>query len=150
MSANWTPELTINDELLDAQHVQLFRKLDDAAEALKGPREALDAAVTSFADTLMAHIALEERVMEDLLYPERVRHKSAHELFVADFEQMRAELRANGPTQAVTNWVRRRIPEWLKFHIRVNDQPFAAWLLRRRDQAEKPRPRKGDTRSKSS
>lgn len=88
--------------------------------------------------------------MDDLLYPERVRHKSAHELFVADFEQMRAELRAKGPTQVVANWIRRRIPEWLKFHIRVNDQPFAAWLLRRRDEAEKPRPRKGDTRTKSS
>jgi hemerythrin len=138
MAVDWTPELTINDDLLDTQHVELFRRLQDTAEALKGSREALDSAVTVFADALMTHIALEERVMDDLLYPERVRHKSAHELFVADFEQMRKELRANGPTQAVSNWVRRRIPEWLKFHIRVNDQPFAAWLLRRRDQAEKP------------
>ncbi|HEY6005228.1 MAG TPA: hemerythrin family protein [Anaeromyxobacter sp.] len=138
MAVDWTPELTINDELLDLQHVELFRRLEEAEDALKGPREALDAAVSVFADSLMTHIALEERVMDDLLYPERVRHKSAHELFVADFEQMRAELRAKGPTPAVGNWVRRRIPEWLKFHIRVNDQPFAAWLQRRRDVAEKP------------
>jgi hemerythrin len=145
MVVDWTPELTINDDLLDMQHVELFRRLDEASDALKGPREALDAAVSVFADALMTHVALEERVMDDLLYPERVRHKSAHELFVRDFEQMRIELRANGPTPAVSNWVRRRIPEWLKFHIRVNDQPFAAWLQRRRDEAEKPpRPRKNE------
>jgi hemerythrin len=151
MAVDWTPELTINDELLDLQHVELFRKLEDAGEALKGSRESLDAAVRLFADTLMTHIALEERVMDDLLYPERVRHKSAHELFVADFEQMRQELRGNGTTPAVSNWIRRRIPEWLKFHIRVNDQPFAAWLQRRRDDAEKrsrvPRKTEGSKRS---
>jgi hemerythrin len=151
MSAHWTPERTINEELLDTQHVELFRRLDEASEALKGPREAIEAAVSVFADSLMTHIALEERVMDDLLYPERIRHKSAHELFVADLEQMRAELRANGSTPAVHNWVRRRIPEWLKFHIRVNDQPFAAWLLRRRDEAEKPpRQRRNDGGRRSS
>jgi hemerythrin len=149
--AVWSPELTINDDLLDMQHVDLFRRLEEASDSLQGPREALDAAVSVFADSLMTHIALEERVMDDLLYPERVRHKSAHELFVADFEQMRAELRSKGPTPAVVNWVRRRTPEWLKFHIRVNDQPLAAWLQRRRDEAEKPqRVRKSEGSKRSS
>lgn len=131
MSTEWTPELTLNFELLDAQHVQLFRRLEETAAALGGPREPLDAAVAAFADALMEHLASEEQLMDDSAYPERVRHKSAHELFVADFEQMRAELRASGPTPALADWVRRRIPEWLRFHIRVNDVPLAAWLARR-------------------
>jgi hemerythrin len=151
MVGDWTPELTINDELLDTQHVDLFRKLDDAADALKGSREALDAAVSAFADSLMGHLTLEEHVMAELLYPERTRHKSAHEMFVADFERMRAELRANGATPQVADWVRRRLPEWLRFHIRVNDQPFATWALRRRAiEYEKGRSRKNDGGRRSS
>jgi hemerythrin len=132
MPGEWSPELTLNNELLDDQHVELFRRLSAAGAALDGPRDALDEAVAAFADTLVSHLAVEERLMDETLYPERVRHKSAHELFVADFEKVRAELRASGPTPAVVDGLRRRVPEWLRFHTRGNDAPLGAYLARRR------------------
>jgi hemerythrin len=128
----WTPDLTLNHDLLDDQHVEIFRKVEDAVAALDGPRAALDAAVAALADTLMTHLSSEERVMDEALYPERTRHRSAHELFMADFLQLREELRTQGPTPAVADGLRRRIPEWLRFHIRVNDLPLGAFLSRRR------------------
>jgi hemerythrin len=132
MPGEWSPELTLNNELLDGQHVELFRKLESAAAALEGPRAALESAVEAFADALVSHLAVEERLMDETLYPERVRHKSAHELFVADFQRVRAELRTSGATPAVAEGLRRRVPEWLRFHTRVNDAPFGAYLARRR------------------
>ncbi len=132
--AEWTPDLTLNHEVLDAQHVEIFRALSDAAEVLDGPAAAVEAAVAAVADVLVTHFAAEERVMAEALYPERVRHRSAHELFMADFLQMREELRRQGPTPIVAEWIRRRIPEWLQFHIRVNDLPLGAYLARRRPQ----------------
>ncbi len=132
MPGEWSPELTLNDPLLDEQHVDLFRKLSAIAEALAGPRAALDAAVEAFADALVSHLAVEEQMMDETLYPERVRHKSAHELFVADFEKLRRELAATGPTPPVADGLRRRVPEWLRFHTRVNDAPFGAYLARRK------------------
>jgi hemerythrin len=144
MSPGWSPDLTLNNETLDEQHVELYRMLQDAAKALDGTRAALDAALATFVDALMDHVAIEERLMDETLYPERVRHKSAHELFVADFERMRTELREFGPTPVVQDWVRRRIPEWLSFHVRVNDQPLAAWLARRK--GFDPKSRKDDGR----
>lgn len=143
MTIEWSPELTLNNELLDRQHVELFRKLEDASAALDGPRETIEGVLAGLQELLVAHLSGEERLMDETLYPERTRHKSAHELFLADFEQMRRELRASGPTQTVADWVRRRIPEWLRFHIRVNDEPLAAWLARHR-----PRPAEGKTRKK--
>jgi hemerythrin-like metal-binding protein len=134
MTVDWSPELTLNQDLLDLQHVDLFRRLADAAAALDGARPSLEAAVESFADALVAHLAVEERLMEETLYPERIRHRSAHEMFVADLSQMRAELRAHGPTPVIADWIRTRIPEWLRFHIRVNDLPFGDYLARRRKQ----------------
>lgn len=144
MSPGWTPDLTLNNETLDEQHVELYRMLQDAAKALDGTRAALDAALARFLDALVDHVAIEEQLMDETLYPERTRHKSAHELFVADFERMRAELREFGPTPVVQDWVRRRVPEWLSFHVRVNDQPLAAWLARRK--SSDPRSRKDDGR----
>jgi hemerythrin len=127
----WTPDLTLNHELLDAQHVDVFRGLLAVEERLDGPRAALEAAVARLADVLVAHLAAEERVMDEALYPERVRHRSAHELFMADFLNMRDELRQNGQTPLAEDWIRRRLPEWLRFHIRVNDLPLGEFLARR-------------------
>jgi hemerythrin len=132
--AEWTPELTLNHDLLDDQHVEIFRRVAAAVAALDGPRAALDAAVAALADALVTHLSSEERVMQETLYPERARHRSAHELFMADFVQLREELRTLGPTPAVADGLRRRVPEWLRFHIRVNDLPLGAYLSRRRAQ----------------
>ncbi len=142
MAAEWTPELTVNDELLDAQHVEIFRRLADASSALERTRVEAESAVAAFADVLLSHVASEEQLMEETLYPERVRHRSAHEMFVSDFTRMRAELAEKGPTPLVAEWLRVRIPEWLRFHIRVNDAPFGEYLARRRAQGGEPRTRK--------
>lgn len=138
MAGEWSPELTLNHDLLDDQHVDLFRRLQAAAAALDGPREALEDAVTGFASALVDHVAVEERLMDETLYPERVRHRSAHELFVADLQKLRAELGAQGATPSVAEGLRHRIPEWLRFHIRVNDAPFGAYLARRRQVGPSP------------
>ncbi len=145
--AEWTPDLTLNHDLLDAQHVDIFRRLREAAEVLDGPVERVEAAVASLAETLVAHLAAEERIMDEVLYPERARHRSAHEMFTADFLRMREELGRDGATSVVADWLRRRLPEWLRFHIRVNDLPLAAFLARRSARApEEQKPRKDSTR----
>jgi hemerythrin len=143
MAADWTPELTLNDELLDRGHVELFRRLADAARAIGGDRRRLEAAVAAFSDALLDHLSTEERLMEETLYPERARHRSAHELFVADVERLRDELHRVGPTPEVDAAIQHRLPEWLAFHIRVNDTPFGEHLARRRPRAPaEPRGRK--------
>jgi hemerythrin len=132
MVIEWTPDLTVNNEELDQQHVELFRRLAQAAAALdRGVLPALDLAVSQLADDLIEHLAAEEAVMEETLYPERARHKAAHELFMADFLQFRDDLRDRGLTGGAADWIRKRIPEWLSFHIKVNDAPLAAFLARR-------------------
>jgi hemerythrin-like metal-binding protein len=136
--ADWTSQLTLNHEVLDAQHAEIFRCLVALAEALAGPPEEIEVAVAALSDALVTHLATEERIMDEALYPERARHKSAHELFMADFLQLRELLRDEGPTPAVADWVTRRTPEWLRFHISVNDFPLGVYLARRGPQAGAP------------
>jgi len=143
---DWTAELTLNHEILDGQHAEIFRRLAAVAEVLEGTRAQIEDALAALADSLVTHLATEEQLMDDALYPERGRHKSAHELFMADFLQMRATLRDEGPTPAVVDWVTRRIPEWLKFHISVNDYPLGLYLARRRTLPGGDRPAQGSKR----
>jgi hemerythrin-like metal-binding protein len=133
-----TPDLILNHQLLDAQHAEVFQRLASLSDVLTGPREGIEPALAALADSLVTHLASEEQLMLDAAYPERTRHKSAHELFMADFLQMRQTLRDEGPTPAVIDWVQRRIPEWLRFHISVNDFPLAVYLARRRIQPSAP------------
>jgi hemerythrin len=142
MPAEWSPDLILNDETLDREHVDLFRQLEATAAALEGDRSILDRAVETLGETLGHHLAREERMMELLAYPERVRHRMAHELFRADFERMRSALRASGPDAVVAEWLTTRIPEWLRFHIRVNDAPLAHWFAQR---TRKPEPHPSPT-----
>lgn len=147
MSTDWTREMALDHEELDRQHASLFARLGTVSALLDaGTRAELERAVSALGDELMAHLASEEALMEETLYPERGRHKSAHELFVADFLRLREELREKGPTPFVAEWLRIRIPEWLTFHIRVNDAPLVAHLARRRPQPGDARPRNGDGR----
>jgi hemerythrin-like metal-binding protein len=141
---DWTPDLLLNHDLLDGEHMEIFRRIADASAVLDGPTAGVEKAVAALADALVTHLATEERLMDESLYPERARHRSAHELFMADFLQMRDELREKGPTPLVAEWIQRRIPEWLRFHVRVNDLPFGLYLSRRRahaDARETPRDR---------
>lgn len=146
MSSEFTSEMVLDQPELDREHALLMTRLGNLAGALDGSRAEAEEAAAAFADQLMAHLAAEEALMEETLYPERGRHKSAHELFVADFLQMREELREKGLTPLVVGWVQTRIPEWLRFHIRVNDVPLAAHLARRRPQPGDALRRKGDGR----
>ncbi len=138
--ADWTSDLKVADERIDAEHAEIFRRLAALADALTGPAAAIEPAVAALADALVTHLASEEQLMEEALYPERARHKSAHELFMADFLQMRETLASDGATPTVADWVTRRIPEWLRFHISVNDLPLGIFLARRRAQQAGGRP----------
>ena len=61
--------------------------------------------------------------MEDVLYPERARHRSAHELFMADFLQLRQALGEEGRPPSSRTGSRGGSRSWLRFHISVNDVP---------------------------
>jgi hemerythrin len=149
MSTEWTPELVVNHDELDRQHVALFNKLRDAVAAVDGPRALAERAVREFTEAVLAHFATEEQLMDESLYPDRVRHRAAHELFAADLSQTQEALRAEGPTPLVATSLSRRVPEWLAFHIRVNDAPLAAYLARRRREPGDAQVRRSDGRRPS-
>lgn len=131
MVTEWSPELTLNHDLLDSQHVRLFRLLDVASAAAGGPADALLRAVSRFGEALAEHVAAETRMMEETLYPERNRHRTSHELLLSDVARVQAELASSGPSPRLLEVVRVHMPEWLRFHTRVNDGPLGAYLARR-------------------
>jgi hemerythrin-like metal-binding protein len=150
MSADWMPELTVNHAALDDEHHEIFQRLKVAALSLDGPRDEADRAMSALAEAIVDNLAFEERLMEETLYPDRARHRAAHELFMADFTSMRDVLREQGASPSVLAWLNTRLPEWLRFHIRVNDAPLAAFLVRRGPRGPGDAPSRGTDRRRLS
>jgi hemerythrin-like metal-binding protein len=115
---------------LDRQHRDLFGRLVEAGRALEGTRADAAEALERLSDVIIEHLAAEEALMDASTFPERARHKAAHELFHADFRALRAELAEKGPTPELSAWLRVRVAEWLRFHILVNDARLADHLVR--------------------
>lgn len=133
MGARLTSELTSGYEEIDSQHRALLQRLEVAVAAAQSDDLARTRdALTALGDYLVSHFQAEESLMEESGYPERARHKTAHDLFMQDFAQLGKELGAAGLAPPVLTWIATRVPEWLKFHIQVNDLPLGRYLTSRR------------------
>jgi hemerythrin len=142
MSTCFPRELVVGFEAIDDQHRELLERLEAAGiAAATGDAGATRTALALVGDVLVAHFAAEEVFMAESLYPDRARHKAAHDLFLQDFAQLSRELEG-GLSDAVLHGIATRVPEWIKFHIRVNDVPLAEYLAARRF-----RPRPAQTRT---
>lgn len=139
MAAGWPPEIAVGHEALDHQHQELSRLLALAARALElGSAAEARAAVTAFSDAMLLHTAEEDALMEASVFPDRGRHRAAHDTFLADLQQLQAELTEKGPTPAVGEWLRVRVVEWLRFHVAVNDVKLAEHLAKVGTPAKRP------------
>ena len=137
MSYRLPPELVVGFEEIDLQHRTLFERLDAVLAAAKADdTKATRETLAKLSDYLMAHFGAEESFMTATHYPERGRHKSAHDLFMQDFAQNLAELRTSGLSLPVIQWLTARVPEWVKFHIQVNDVPLGRYLASKRFRAQ--------------
>jgi hemerythrin len=132
MSARIPPELAVGFDEIDAQHRGILDAMEAAREAAAARDfAAVRASVAALGDVLLAHFASEEGFMAESLYPDRARHKAAHDLFMQDFAQLGRELEG-GLTDLAVQWIVTRVPEWVKFHIRVNDSALGNYLSSKR------------------
>jgi hemerythrin len=125
------PDLQVDFDMIDSQHRDILDRLDAAAKAAAaGDLAGTRAALSALGDAVVAHFQAEEGLMAEALYPDRSRHKAAHDLFLQDFAQLGRELE-RGLSELVVQWIATRVPEWVKFHIQVNDAPLARFLAAR-------------------
>jgi hemerythrin len=129
MSRVQTPVLGMPE--LDAPHADLLARADDLAAAARS-RKARDAAalLDGLVEATALHFAQEEEWMDRTAYPDRVAHRTAHDLFLQDLHLNSQAIRAAGITPRVLDWACGRLQQWLRFHMEKNDRPLARHLER--------------------
>jgi hemerythrin len=127
---------------IEQQHDDLLRRARALSDHVKARDEgaALEG-LDAMLEATILHFKFEEDLMERTGYPERVRHRGAHDLFLQDLHALATEMTDAGLTADVETWATERMPEWLSFHIQTNDAPLSRHLqhVRWRGQPERPR-----------
>jgi len=133
MTSRIPPELAVGHDEVDGQHRALFQSIDEMVEAVRADDVArARPAIARLGDELLAHFAAEESFMAATQYPERGRHKAAHDLFMQDYVKLVRELEQAGLSVPLVEALTARVPEWFRFHVHVNDVPLGRYLASKR------------------
>ncbi|NLV92725.1 MAG: hemerythrin family protein [Firmicutes bacterium] len=130
MAIAWTPDLAVGVELIDEQHKELFKRINDLFEACnqgKG-KEAVAETIDFLEDYVVVHFTDEQALMRRHRYPQYESHKALHDGFVESLKQLKEHLDTEGPGLTLVLKTNRIVVQWLTGHIRRVDTQFAKFL----------------------
>lgn len=137
MSITWDPAFAIGVAEIDAQHQELFARLDAflVAAQQEHAREELGRLLRFLQSYVREHFSAEERLMGARGYPELPAHHAEHERFAAELAELVRAYEGGGGTLLLSVKANSRVTAWLRDHIMRRDRAFAAFLT-----GERPRP----------
>ena len=130
MRITWDRALETGDAEIDAQHRELFARIDKllAASREKRSREEVAQTLTFLGDYVVHHFSAEERMMSAASYPEIAAHQAEHQRFVQEFTILYNEYKSEGPTTLFIIRVGNRVTGWLREHIYRTDRTLVEYL----------------------
>ena len=129
--SQWSDDLAIGVEPVDAQHRLLYEKVAELREAMRA--NALDRvpAILGFLEAYaLRHFAAEERLMEDRGYPGLAGHRALHDEFTREYLRLKPGLVPVPRPSAVvelSDW----LGAWLRDHVRRADGEMGRFLRAR-------------------
>lgn len=120
----WKEEFSVENELIDGQHKELFRLINAFYNNIKSKsaREATLKAITDMESYIHTHFADEETMMSKVGYAHLIDHMKEHQIFiesVADFKKRYMEGRL-----LLSLEVSGFIKNWITEHILIKDQMY--------------------------
>ena len=122
MALQWSSALSIGVPNLDAQHRELFERLDKLLDSMLHHDHG---EASSLADFLRHHVVLhfaaEEQLMHDLDFPNAERHIEEHRAFAASMLELDSAFRGDGTSHELVLRLEREVVAWVRDHIYVAD-----------------------------
>ncbi len=120
----WSEELSVDNEVIDAQHRKLIRLLNKLIEEHNNElnKGAAEAILTELIGYAKAHLELEEAFLEKHDYPNLTEHKEGHKAFSYKMGMFSLEF-LKGKEEvgdAMINYLR----TWIIQHIMNDDQEY--------------------------
>jgi hemerythrin len=130
MNVRWTPALSVGVERIDAQHRELFARLDALLTALaeaRGPEEVFGT-LSFLGEYVSTHFLAEEALMQHVGYPGADAHVVEHESFIGRFRRLRSLFARGGADASLAGDVKRELADWLTEHVCGTDRALAEFV----------------------
>lgn len=131
----WTEDLSVGIEKIDEQHRELFEKINDLVAAVKQSvcKYKISDVIKFLEDYVVFHFSEEEKYMQQFSYPGYQAHKTQHEKFIENFNELKKELpKLEGGKKpgsydlsVETNQV---VVDWILDHIAKVDKQLGEFL----------------------
>lgn len=129
----WDESMSVGVEELDEQHRTLIDLINEAYEAIqKHDGQKVSTIVDRMREYAALHFVTEERLMEEVGYPDLELHKSQHTKFVNDVDKFRQEQTEKANLSKIFIYLSR----WLTLHIMDEDKKYTEHMPSDRLSAE--------------
>lgn len=130
MAIEWTPYLSVGNNVIDNQHKELFSRLNGLIDAMSDghSEEELSAFIGFLGDYVVVHFRTEEDLMDRYSYAATTAHKAQHAALVNDFMLIKQQLETTGASEPLAIAIEKRLSDWLINHIGRVDKLLGAFL----------------------
>jgi hemerythrin len=126
----WTPRLTVNVDLIDDQHKELYSRMNRLIQAvLSGSgKDEVERMLSFLAEYTVFHFSEEERYMQRYRFPGYDTHRRAHVTLVEQVQNMGEQVRADGYSSELVTSVVTQLGDWISHHIQKMDMEMGRYL----------------------
>lgn len=129
-SVEFDETLVTGNEMIDEQHKELIGKIQDLLRSCeKGSEKATAVKMLNYLATYTDyHFTAEEKLQEEIGYPEIDAHKKKHKEFIQAIDDLHEMLEEEeGPSDAFAEQVQKKVVDWLFGHIKTFDRSVAEY-----------------------
>jgi hemerythrin len=136
----WTKKIETGVDILDSQHRQYFRFVNDylTTAAKVTTNEDKNSELVKRLDFLrlyaIEHFATEQKIMQDAVYEGYQRHLEEHMYFLKHVEDLYEQVSNEGNNDRLTRELHFYTLEWFISHIQFTDMKMVAFLNEIADQ----------------
>lgn len=130
MTITWDPGLETGIPALDAQHRELYERIDRLLDS--GSARTVRSDVGAFLEFLdgyvREHFRVEEELMASAQYPAAAEHHAEHALFARELQSLVEEYARTGGTAFLAVRVTGRMTRWLHEHVGRADKQLGKFV----------------------
>ncbi|MBI5696750.1 MAG: hemerythrin family protein [Nitrospirae bacterium] len=130
MAVEWTEDLSTDVALIDEQHKEIFRRVNNMLEACKTGKgkDAVSGMLLFMEEYVVSHFKAEEKAQKEVAYPRYTQHKAMHDRFLEDVQDLKVKFEVEGPTLTMVLLTNKVIVDWLVQHIKKTDREFGQYM----------------------
>jgi len=127
----WNDVYKVGYQTIDAQHIELFDKINELLSAMRkaDAKGEIDKTFNFMADYVVKHFGTEEALMLKYSYPDYATHKEQHEYFIKIALGFKEQLAKGKAASTVAVKLQAILVDWLLQHIGQRDKKLGAFLL---------------------